>query len=307
MIVNYPSDKDFEQISRQCLTQSFNLLYKVYADYEEIQDENIRNEVPIEKIWEHNHGTLRTSLILLHQGIETFMKSEICKISPLLLIEKKRTDWPTLPASSNKDFDSLYTISGEALLITFCAVRSSNQNLIDYIEEIRQQRNKAIHGANRLNISPKYLVEKIIEGFTYFFGQQSWFLNLWNHNFEHPLFGYYDSDYESAVSYRFLDFAELMLGRKKLNKYVNMDILGRKYFCPECKTNIEKDFDQLYSKWAFLQPNTPRSRTVKCLSCDVGLKVIRKSCIDSDCKGNVLYLDGTDGFFVCLTCYMPQD
>ena len=137
MITNLPSSKDFEIVSKQCLTQAFNLLFKVYQDYKEYDEVIEKDEIPIEKIWEHNSGTIRTSLILLHQGIETFMKSVICTTSPLLLIEKKRTDWPSLPSNADKDFDSLYTISGEALLTSFCAVPSKikiDDNLINFID-----------------------------------------------------------------------------------------------------------------------------------------------------------------------------
>ena len=91
MIKNLPTHTDFENVSKQCLTQSFNLLYKVYENYSEYDDDIIREEVSLEQIWEHNLGTIRTSLILLHQGIETYMKSAICKTTPLLLIEKTRT------------------------------------------------------------------------------------------------------------------------------------------------------------------------------------------------------------------------
>lgn len=89
MITRLPTYKDFEDVSKQCLTQAFNLLYKVYDEYDEYDDEVIRAEVSLEQIWTHNSGTIRTSLILLHQGIETYMKSAICKTTPLLLIEKQ--------------------------------------------------------------------------------------------------------------------------------------------------------------------------------------------------------------------------
>lgn len=156
MITYLPTYKDFEGISKQCLTQAFNLLHKVYDNYNEYDDET-RVEVSLEQIWEYNSGTIRTSLILLHQGLETFMKSAICKTTPFLLIDKTRADWPTLPSRTDKKFDSLYTISGEALLTTFCAVseKEINEEFIEFIEIIRQRRNEAIHGANKVAIKAK--------------------------------------------------------------------------------------------------------------------------------------------------------
>jgi hypothetical protein len=307
MITNLPSSEDFEIVSKQCLTQAFNLLFKVYEQYEEYDDLIEKDEIPIEKIWEHNSGTIRTSLILLHQGIETFMKSVICKTSPLLLIEKKRTDWPSLPSNADKNFDSLYTISGEALLTSFCAVPSKikiDDDLINFIEQIRQKRNEAIHGVSKLSTSPKELFENILEAYTYFFGKNTWFLEIWNFNFENPLFGHFDWDYESLISYKYLDFAEFMIGRKRLNKYIKIDVTGRNYFCPTCKETIDNKYGDLQSKWAFLYPNKPNSKEIHCVNCDAGFVVQRKDCVESDCKGNVIYSDSIEEF--CLSCFMPQ-
>jgi hypothetical protein len=309
MIKSLPTYIDFEDVSKQCLTQSFNLLFKVYEHYIQYDVAYIKDEVPIEDIWLHNTGTIRTSLILLHQGIETFMKSVICKTSPLLLIEKSRTDWPTLPSRADKDFDSLYTISGEALLTTFCAVPSEisiDEDLILFIEKIRQKRNEAIHGASKISVTAPELFEEILKAYTLFFGKDTWFLETWKFNFENPLFGYYDWDYEDALSYRYLDFAEFMIGRKKLSSYVTTDIKGRPYFCPQCKSSIDAEYGYLESKWAFLQPNKPTTKIIKCANCEVGFNVTREDCIYEDCKGNVIYSDDSLGTVVCLTCYNTQ-
>lgn len=305
MITNQPSAKDFEEVTFQCLTQAFNLLYKVYQDYQGY-DEDVQQDVEMNKIWMYNDGTIRTSVILLHQAVETFMKSVVCKTSPLLLIEKNRNDWPTLPNRTNKDFDSLYTISGESLLATFCAVESEleiNEELIIFIEKIRQNRNKAIHGALKIGIKPNELIEDILKAFTYFFGKDSWFLHLSNFNFKNPLFGYYDWDIEDTLSYEFLDFADFMIGRKKLNKFHSVNLTGRSYFCKICKDTIDEDYDYLDSKWAFLKPNTPKSENLYCVNCNAEFNVIRESCRIENCKGNVLYYDKENEENICLTCY----
>ncbi len=242
MISNIPTQTDFENVAKENLTQAFNLLFRVFENYIGHEDEIIREEVPIQNIWKHHNGTLRTCLILLHQAIEGLMKATICNTSPLLLIDKPRKDWPSLPESENKEFDSLYTIGGEALLATFCAVHSKIQrdaSLISFIEEIRQKRNTAIHGTNVKNIDPKYLVDNILRTFTTWFGKDSWHHELTQNIIENPLFGYFDSGYESAMSYKFLDFCLHLLGKNSLSKHMTIDIKGRQYFCPECKQSIE--------------------------------------------------------------------
>ncbi len=308
MIKNLPTYDDFENVSKQCLTQAFNLLYKVYEDYDEYDDDDVREEVSLDQIWEHNSGTIRTSLILLHQGIETFMKAVICKTTPLLLIEKNRTDWPTLPSRMDKEFDSLYTISGEALLTTFCAVSTDirvDEDFIQFIENVRQKRNEAIHGANKVTISATDLLDNILKAYTLCFGKDTWFLESWHFNFTNPLFGYFDLDFEDAMSYRYLDFASNVLGKKKLTKYLKADINGRPYFCPECKRTIERQYGSFESKWAFLKPNKPDSNTIHCVNCDVEFLVTRKSCLNDGCEGNVIH--EYDGEETCLTCFTDQE
>jgi hypothetical protein len=67
---------------------------------------------------------LSTSLILVYQAMESLMKARVCVISPLMLLDMKRTDWPTMPDSGDKDFNELFTIGGESLQRTFFAILS---------------------------------------------------------------------------------------------------------------------------------------------------------------------------------------
>ncbi len=306
MIINIPTKHDFENVAKENLTLAFNLLFKVYENDIDHEDEIIKEEVPIQRIWDHHHGTLRNTLILLNQAIEGLMKAVICETSSLLLIDKQRKDWPTLPLAENKDFDSLYTIGGEALLTTFCAVGSTiniDNDLIHFIEEIRQKRNQAIHGINVKDVSVKYIIENILKTFTIWFGKDTWHKELKQNIFENPLFGYFDSDFESANSYKFLDFALLIIGKAPLSNYVSLDIKKRPYFCPLCKHGIERDYGTLSSKWAFLNPNQPTSKTVHCLNCHRSFRVQREKCKINGCKGNVLYDAGYADGLICLTCF----
>ncbi|HEY6142513.1 MAG TPA: hypothetical protein VIV55_03670 [Flavobacterium sp.] len=300
MIKNLPTYEEFEEVSKECFIQAFNLLFKVYEDYESYDDEVVREEVKIEELWKYNSGTLRTSTILLHQGIETFMKGTITRTSPLLLLEQKRSDWPTLPTSKDKDYDTLYTIAGENLLHTFCAVSDKitpTNELIDFIEKVRQKRNKAIHGASKVTDSAIALINDILQAYTYFFGINKWFEDLKKFNIENPLFGYFDWDFETILSYKYLDFLEATIGFKKIQAHISFDLCGRRYFCPTCKYEIEHKDGELKSKWAFLKPNTPESKEVYCVNCGHENEVIREKCSDENCLSNVLDTD-----LICMTC-----
>ncbi len=304
MITNLPTYDDFEIVAKECFIQAFNLLFKVFDNYEEYNDEVIHDEVKLEELWKYNNGTLRTSIILLHQGIETYLKGVVVRTSPFLLVEQKASDWPTLPKSLDKDYDTLFTIAGENLLHTFCAVTEIvvTTEMISFIESVRQKRNKAIHGASKLTTTAKDLLQDILQAYTYFFGKDKWFIDLKDFNYQNPLFGYFDWEYEDLMSYKYLDFVESILGIKQLNKYISFNTNGRRYFCPSCKNEIDHKYGDLKSKWAFLNPNSPSSTLIHCINCNKENTVIREECKEEDCKGNVIDEDD-----ICLTCYEYQE
>lgn len=299
MITNVPVYGDFEKVSKECLIQAFELFFRIYCQYKEYDDENINEEVPLNEIWEHNKPTFRTSVILLHQGIETYMKSIIVKNSPYLLLEQKRSEWPSLPNSRDLDYATMHTYAGENLLNTFCAVSSDklDSEMIRFIEGIRQNRNKAIHGAGKLLSDPQLILQDILKAYTYFFGKNQWFHDIKKWNQSNPLFGYYDYEFETTLSYKILDFLEATIGIKQLKKYLTFDISGRRYLCPTCFHEITSKNDHFSSKWAFLLPNTSFSNCVYCINCDFENEVARADCKTKNCKGNVIDMDG-----ICLTC-----
>lgn len=299
MISNIPDYQDFEQDAKGCLIQAFESVFKIYSGYKDYDDENIYEEVPLNEVWKHNKVTLKASIILLHQGIEAYMKGTIAKNSAYLLLEQKRSDWPTLPDSINKDFNTMFTIAGENLLHTFCAVNSNklDSETIKFIENIRQNRNKAIHGASTILSDPSNIIHDILKAYTYFFGKDQWFNDIKTWTQSNPLFGYYDWDFESIQSYKYLDFLDAIIGIKQLKKFFNFNIIGRRYFCPTCLHTVQSKDVNLCSKWAFLHPNKPFSTIVYCINCNFNHEIERSDCNKKDCQGNVIDMDG-----ICLTC-----
>jgi len=302
MIKHLPTHTDFEKLADDCLTQAFDIIFETDKYLEEIDEEDLKIEA-----WEYSQGKLNTVVVLIHQGIESFMKAEICLISPLLLIEGKRTDWPVLPKQTDKDFNDFYSIASEALLHTFLVTtkKTVDDNLIKHIEEIRKARNQIVHGISKTKLNPKYLTEKILDTYTYFKSKDEWWKAVRNFHFNHPLFGYYDISYESSRFAERLDYALSKVGKSKLSKHFTINIKARNYYCPHCKSIYENEFGEDYeSKWSFLNPNQPTSVIITCVNCHEDYDVVRKDCTDSACKGNVIH-DGDNGE-VCLTCGQEQ-
>jgi len=247
---------------------------------------------------------VRTSLIVLFQGIEYLMKMEVSKESALLLIESNKVDWPSLPQKKDKDFDQLPSISGESLLSVFCALPNNNIDLEEFeknYEELRINRNKLVHSAGVSGIEHPYLIKKVLYFMSAFYEPTDW-IDLFRQNYtSNPGFGYWDWDIESAYFYKVLNFVESNLTKGELNMYLKYNIKSRRYFCPSCTHWLNAKYDHIDPpKWAFLKPNSPESKVIDCLICGNEYIVDRKECNQKKCKGNVLSSEYYED--QCLTC-----
>jgi len=99
MITNIPKPSQYKTSGVECLIQAYDNVFKI--------DNELTPDTPRDRIWEYNQIVLRTSLVLIHQGVEGLMKAKICEVSPLLLLDKKRSEWKTLPTSTIDSYDDL--------------------------------------------------------------------------------------------------------------------------------------------------------------------------------------------------------
>lgn len=310
MIKDIPNSDEYKDAAIECLIQAYNNIYNV--------DNTLNNETPREEIWEYNQIVLRTAIVLIHQGLEGLMKSEICKKTPLLLIDRKRSDWKTLPDSADESFSEMNTIGGDDLLRTFFAcvnTKKINTDFLSHYEEIRIKRNKIVHGIGTEKLTPEYILILILDSFTYLLGKDSFWDAVSSKFYSHPGFRYEDSDieWEDMIHYNRMEYLNLFIGKKELKKHFSIDITAREYLCPFCieKAEMITEDGLKYpdSKWAFLNPNKPDSTNMSCIVCGTDFGVIREDCDKTDCKGNVKYLledDDTTETWVCLTCWNEE-
>lgn len=302
MIKNIPKSEEFERLGLECITKSFEMLYKLGYDYSELsKDKIISEEISEKDYWEYNAITVRTSFIVFYQGLEYLMKMKVAQKSPFLLIENNKSDWPTLPKKKDKNFDELKTISGENLLSVFCAIVNSSFELKDFVskfEKLRSKRNKLVHSTGSQGLEYKSVVEEIVFFLSIFYTKDKW-IKLFREMFvSHPAFGYWHWEVEEAHFYLVLNFVESTMAKSELNKYLSVDIKSRRFFCPKCTYWLNKEVDLIPSqKWAFLSPNTPESTKIECLICNNEYIVERKDCESEKCKGNVISNENK-----CLTC-----
>ena len=299
MISNTPKASAIEKQGIECLYQAFDAMYKNDQDafefvshYKEYK-ENIRL-----KYWKYHQGLLRTCLVLLFQSIENFFKAEICKTSPLLLLDEVPKNWNSV--NQSKDFNDFHIRSFEDLLPIYLdsTTRVLTSSQIQEFDLIRRKRNKILHGLFKENLTVEYLLDIFYLICITLIGPNMWWKKIRHYLIKEPLFGIYDSDIEKALlSYR-IEYLWDNLGISKMSKLFDMNLKARRYTCPYCNHYLKEHYDEDESRYAFLKPNEPESTAVYCIVCDREYKVIRKDCKESDCKGNVLSAEDE----VCLSC-----
>ncbi len=304
MIVNIPTSADFERLADDCLNQAFDLIFET--------DKYIFNHPGAERkdeVWAYSHGKLNTAVVLMHQAIEALMKASICSISPLLLLEGKRTEWPVMPQQKDKDFNDFYTTPAEALMHTYAATASTklDEAVIKHIDEMRRLRNQIVHGISTTKLSPRALIAGILNTYLFFRGKDVWWESLLKGHMSNPLTLNYSLAREVAEFAERLEYVRAYLGKSSLAKHFALNISGRAYYCPWCKQAWEEDIklDAYEHKWAFLKPNKPAATTVQCLNCGIDSDVCREPCSEG-CSGNVVYYGETPEDIICLTCGRMQ-
>lgn len=302
MIKNIPDSDDFKVLAQECFFKAFDMIFLLHREWYysvimEKEDYFEQNEY-----FEYNGVTLRTSLIVLHQGVEYYLKYYVAKKSPLFLLDKQPAELPYTPNKRDKDFNQLNMISGDNLISIYCglsekAKRELKDICINY-DELRVQRNTVTHSISSKTIT----IDLILKYFLFFhgvFNDENWFSFLKRMYLKNPIFGIDDQEVEISDFHLNLDFVEKHIGKNLLQKEIdNVDIKNRRYLCPKCAYQISRNehYPEM-SKWAFLTPNKPDSKKVLCLVCEEESTIRRENCEKEDCKGNVIHENN------CLTCY----
>jgi predicted nucleic-acid-binding Zn-ribbon protein len=319
MIINIPSAQAYENIGIECLLQAYTNIYEV--------DNNKAIEgLDRKTLWQYHLIVLRTSIVLIHQGVESILKANIANKTPLLLIDSKRSDWKTLPESADEDFANFYTIGGEDLIRTFyaCSPPSTiSPDFPNHFKRIRDERNKIVHGTGGSVIDPDEVLKLILSTFTFIFGQDSFWVEFKRKFSNHPghEIGADQIEFEAEFLFLHLDYLIKYLGKGQLNNHFRVDLKCKKYHCPECSNLNYIGLGIEPPMWAFLDPNEPTSTNIYCLICGYDYDVERIDCNREDgvqCPGNVIFteedatIDEETGEIedpaekVCLTCFETQ-
>lgn len=294
MIVNKPTSNDFERQSIQYLDQAIDVLFR-YSDTDTLEDETGVTE---QQYWKYHQGELANSIALLFLSVENQIKARICSISPYLLLAGEPRKWGV--QGSDKEFSDLFIHSFDDLMVLYVELGLGviSVEARSSLEELRKMRNRISHGVMREELTPQVVIDLIQQGILAVWGPRTWWDLLRKHAKSSPVFGLYDPEADIAWNTVTIDRFVSLIGLKKTGDLLGVNLKSRLYYCPTCTSPLRGHGHDEGSKYCTLTPNSPESTSLYCIVCDSHHTVVRKDCIESGCRGNVISEDD-----VCLTCY----
>ncbi|MDW9143561.1 hypothetical protein SE938_12400, partial [Legionella pneumophila] len=304
-----PTPDNFKIQAINYLIHAIDLLYKSEIENPMLfLSNNSDYLLDSEEHWLQNQTTLLNALAMLFLSVENYLKTQICTISPYLLIAKKPSEW-------NKDFKELHFHSFEDLIELYERVFNKEKTLKNKFDKLRRIRNIFNHGLQDEDILPNFVINYVYDFLTDLWGID-WVKEIKKEIPFLPDMSYVDNEsYPSARLSQYVYFIEKYLGKRKIKKLLGMGN-SRRYICPSCIhiANVIENCTNNFS-YASLDPNTPDSTLLRCFICDKKYKITRGSCIY--CPGNVLFTNNNDFYCydgldcaacekICLTCGHDQ-
>ncbi len=306
MIKNVPTAHDFVEHGLMFLNLAWDTVFGLLLDFKDAEEWSaIVDDEESENYWKAARRPLSIAHALGQQGAELTLKSEIAAVSPFLLVAAPPAGWPQGCETTDTSFADFRTIDAQDLVRACNAVRGSTlpEQFVTTFDKFRKQRNALFHTVDeRLEFSEKEIIRYIL-GVAHLIKPGQWSRIRKEHLQETPVFMVYAGELVANQLCREMDIMIDLLGRAELWEWFKFNKKQRRYICPRCYWDLNHDAAPPYPRTAQLQPNTAESKNLHCFVCDSDIPVIRRSCQEAKCKGNVI--NGADDC-ECLTCFEAQ-
>lgn len=299
-MIDIPTANDFFKSGEELLDFSWDVIAKLLTDIDEAEYYGVDPEEISDGYWTAAKRRLTTALSITQQGVEFVLKGKIAEISPFLLIADPPSKWPSPYDGSNISFSDFRTIDAQDLIrvIDTFSENPMPSKFVEQFNQLREKRNRIMHSVDKqLTVNVTEVIDSLLFMHKTLFPKENWpSLRL---SF---LEGAPDSElgaYEYSTNRVCWEISLVLklLNPSKVKEYFGIDKKQRKYFCPKCISEANKDVDFEY-KLAVLKPKGPTSNKLYCPVCNITYLVFREPCANKDCPGNVISEEGD-----CLTCY----
>lgn len=299
MPVNIPKARDFFTTGKELLDFAWDVVTQLLKNLDEAKYFGIDPTEVSEGYWLSARRRLTTALAITQQGIEFILKGKIAELSPYLLLADPPGKWPSPYENPVIDFSTFRTIDAQDLVRvhdTF-ASKHLDKRFVAKFHELREKRNRIMHSVDmNLTVHVKDVVDSLLFTHKELFPNEGWGSVRLSFLETAPESELGPCDFVVNTIAWELELVLDLLTPAQVQKYFGIDKKQRRYICPQCYSNANKD-DGFEHKLALLKPEDPGSTSLYCLVCNVTYPVSRRDCEDSGCPGNVISEDG-----MCLTC-----
>ncbi len=322
MITDIPLSSDFQNAGMNLLNLAWDstvslLMDRIFDGYE------IRANLQVDdRYWQSAQPILASSLSLVQQSMEFFLKGRIAKVSPYLLISGNPSNYPKNSHKVDTSFSDFRTIDAQDLIRVLNTVSTDrlSDEFVQWFGELRKLRNKLMHTIDKtVLITDKDVLIKIMEACEYVFSHLSW-ITIRNEYLTNSSSGYLfqddslveiDNDEVIALQLGHLQ-SEIMMVIEYLESQYSERFFGfrkkqHRYICLNCLSVRQhgsffeyKDIEEVWNKTAQIDKSNPNA--VHCVICNGNYLIKRKKC--HNCGNNVLDAQNS----LCLTCdgYIPK-
>jgi len=182
MIIEIPTSEDYAHAGRELLVSAWCSATKLLIERFEFFDEKLElvkeDKLKIRNAYFVSIQTnMRASLALVQQGVEFYLKSRICEVSPFLLIGSKPENWPRNCCRNNIAFSNFRSLDAQDLIKvtnTVCESKLSDE-FIQWFNSLREKRNRIMHSATQQeNLKEIDIIRTVLEATSFLEPNTSW-------------------------------------------------------------------------------------------------------------------------------------
>ena len=290
--------------------EQITALLNEYSQLSEVFDDSKFDESDSTRYWAAARQTLTTSLSLIQQAVEFFVKGRIVSISPYLLISGMPSSWPKGSNKTDLSFSSFRSIDAHDLIKVHDTVFGErlSDKFIQFNNQMREQRNKIIHTVDKqIEVHPERLLESVLFVHDYFLGHYKWLDSRKDYSYNQPSNAPRHIRLEGLNEpYLLLDLlSDLEIVVNNLTPKIVKDYFGfnkksHALHCPKCYEKLSRiDFfehellEDTFSSYRKIDMNE-----YKCVVCDYHGELASTKCAEDYCESS--YVDLESG--LCLGC-----
>ncbi|BEN68657.1 hypothetical protein [Serratia marcescens] len=308
MVTNIPSADEFYLAGEELLNFAWDAVARLIKNLDEAYYYGVDKDEVSEQYWEGANRTLSTSLTVIQQGVEFFLKGKISSISPYLLIADSLSKLPNVSSvPAIVDFSKFRTLDSQDLIKVYNTFSDVplEQGIEERFHNMRERRNSIMHSVtDTTDIQVKEVVEYLLFMYKSFFPYKTWAERRVFFLRQSP-----DSELAAedfAIVATCIEFSEVikMLSQTEVLKYLGVEKKQRTYFCPKCLDESHKN-NKLELKLARLRSKKPDETLLYCPICNLEHRVKRDVCYINNqtstsdaCPGDVISVEYNN----CLTC-----